>query len=350
MSTIRQRRTKDGSVRYQVQIRVRGFPLVTATFDRLTDARTWSARTESELKLAARLPQLEARRHTLADAIDRYAQTHLPRKAPRTIPTQRCHLAFWRDALGRFTLDQLTTARIAAIRDTLTAAGKTTTTTNHYLTSLSAVLTVAVNEWSWIETNPARKIPRLQEPPGRVRFLSDDELERLLAAARADASPYLFPAIVLALSTGMRRAELFGLTRKDVDLKRGIVTLEKTKNRDRRSIPLTAAAQDALRALLALPLASVSGRIFPDRPQNSGYFNIRKPFDRAKRAAGIRSFRWHDLRHTAASYLAMAGVPLRTIGEILGHRTAQMSQRYAHLSREHLRDALNQIEGKFVRG
>ncbi len=345
MATIRPRKTKSGATRYHVQIRVRGLPPISATFDRLTDARTWSAKIESEMRLSSRVPQLEARRHTLTEAIERYDRWYLPRKAPRTIPTQRRHLEYWKEELGAYSLDQITPDRIVARRYALLESGLSPTTVNHYLTTLSAVLTTAVNEWSWLESSPLRKIPRLQEPPGRLRYLSDEELPLLLDAARQDSSPYLYPAIILALSTGMRRAELFGLTRKSIDLKRRVVTLEKTKNRDRRAIPLTDAAMDAIRTLLAFPVVSTSGRLFPDIPRNSdGFFDIRIPFNRAKSTAGIRDFRWHDLRHTAASYLAMAGVPLRTIGEILGHRTAQMSQRYAHLSREHLHESLAKID------
>lgn len=197
----------------------------------------------------------------------------------------------------------------------------------------------------WCLDNPCRLIRRLPESRGRLRYLSDAELSTLLQTCRNDPHPYLYPAVLLALATGMRRGELFRLRWADVT--NGVIYVEQTKNKQRRGLPLTSAAQEALMLLKERSMIhNISGRIFPDGGPRCGYYRLERPWRRAMKKAGIRDFKWHDLRHTCASYLAMAGVDLRTIGEILGHRTIQMTMRYSHLSREHLREAAESISGR----
>jgi integrase len=116
-----------------------------------------------------------------------------------------------------------------------------------YLAALSNVLTTAANEWGWLEDSPMRKVTKPKEPRGRVRFLSEDttaphgetiegERNRLLKAGQASTNPYLYPVVVLALSTGMRQGEIMGLTWDDVDLHRKRITLHETKNGERRIV------------------------------------------------------------------------------------------------------------------
>jgi len=111
-----------------------------------------------------------------------------------------------------------------------------------YLAALSHAFTVAVREWQWCEDNPVRKVSKPREPRGRVRFLSDAERQRLLDACQTSRNPYLYTVVVLALATGARRGELLSLRWSDVDLKRGTLTFDQTKNGERRAVPLTGQA------------------------------------------------------------------------------------------------------------
>lgn len=120
---------------------------------------------------------------------------------------------------------------------------------NHYRSTLSHVFTVAIREWGWADDSPVSKVARLREPRGRVRYRDSNERERLLAACKADSNPYLYPVVVIAISTGMRQQEILSLTWTRVDLERGRVILEETKNGERRSVPITGHALEEMKRL-----------------------------------------------------------------------------------------------------
>lgn len=352
MATIRLRKTAKGEKRYHVQVRLRGAPPVCGSFETLQDARDWATDIESTIRRHTLLPQLESRRHTLAEAIDRYLETRLPQRRASTRKSTGILLAWWKDMLGAFTLDQLTPARIAAARDAMAALGRTPATRNRYVAALSAVFRVALREWMWAHANPCARISRLQEPPGRVRFLTEDEVPRLLKACYDSGSRRLYPSVLLSLAVGLRLGELMALRWEDVDLvNRTVIVRESEKTGQPRSLPIP---EDVVHALKAYrnrgPIVSLTGRVFEGGRPGAKWPGFRGAFDRACRQAGIADFRWHDLRHSCGSYLAMAGVPIRTIAEILGHRNIQMTQRYTHFNQQHLRDAIDDLTRLMIRG
>ncbi|MEE8303634.1 MAG: site-specific integrase, partial [Candidatus Tectomicrobia bacterium] len=171
------------------------------------------------------------------------------------------------------------------------------------------------------------------EPHGRVRFLSDEERARLLHACRASQNRWLYPVVVLALATGARKMEILHLTWADVDLRRTRITLHDTKNRELRALPLAGHALDAIRTLAKVRRLDTS-LLFP-RADGRYPLDIRYAWAHTLQEADISDFRFHDLRHSAASYLAMTGASLAELAAILGHKTLQMVQRYAHLSEAH---------------
>ena len=139
--------------------------------------------------------------------------------------------------------------------------------------------------------------------------------------------------------------EVWGLNWRDIDLQRGFIILLHTKNEDPRSIPLRGHALELLKEKSKVRRLDTD-LLFPSKKNPRNPFDFRAPFVRALKEARIEDFRWHDLRHSCASYLAMEGVPMRTIAEILGHRTLQMVQRYTHLSPEHLAEAVGNMNRK----
>ena len=198
-----------------------------------------------------------------------------------------------------------------------------------------------------MDDNPALKITKPREPRGRVRFLSDDERERLLRVCSEHRNPMMHPIVVLALSTGMRQGEILGLRWGDVDLERGRIVLHETKNGERRLVPLVGPAKEAL-AMYRGEGAKPRALLFPSTTNDDKPIEIRKAWGTCMTRAQIEDFRFHDLRHSAASYLAMSGASLAEIAEVLGHKTLQMVKRYAHLSEAHTASVVERMNAKFL--
>jgi integrase len=337
MATIQKRETETGTASYRVMIRLKGYPPESATFDRLTDARTWASKTESNMKAGRHFG--ESKRHTLGELVKIYSA--------KTAPTLKSwrerarHLAYWLDAFGDCQLDAVTPARIGIERDKLAAVvtDKNTpragATVVRYLASLSGCLAYAVRELQWLERNPIERVSKPKESAGRVRYLSDEERTNLLKSCHESSNPDLYTAVVLSLTTGGRQAEIMGLRWNQIDFKTRAITLRagETKNDEARTLPLVGQALDLLQARAKVRKLH-DDRVFPttERAKKSTMLNLRSPWMKALKAAEIEDFHWHDLRHTAASYLAMQGVSPLEISKILGHKTMAMVSRYSHLS------------------
>jgi integrase len=184
--------------------------------------------------------------------------------------------------------------------------------------------------------NPAKHLRPLRVNNRRLSYLSHEEITRLLSAA----DDILRPMVRVALHTGLRRSEQFSLTWQDVDFKLGLIRVLHTKNGERRELPMSVALRETLQQL---PRRLGSDHVFPGRT-GRGMSNIRGRFHRALRAAGIDGFRWHDLRHSFASHVVMAGVNLTSVKELMGHKTITMTLRYAHLAPDFQREAINRLD------
>jgi len=350
MAQIRERIKKNGKKSYFVRIRMKGKPEATASFERLTDARLWASSTETEIREGRYTKSTEAQRHTLSDLVDRYIRDVLPRK-PKIRAEYTLQLKWWANQIGDVLLSDLTPSLISEHRDLLCCKITnrksiiSNSRVNRYMSALSSTISTAVREWEWMEDNPLRKISKLKEPRGRVRYLTNEERESLLTACKESHNTDLYLTVILAISTGGRRAEIWGLRWKCVDLKNGFITFEETKNDEPRSVPLAGHAFELMMERSKVPRIDTD-LVFPSPKNPQNRFDFRRPFQIALKTAQIEDFRWHDLRHCAASYLVMAGVDMRTVAEILGHKTLQMTQRYTHLSPEHLKDAVAKMNLK----
>ena len=182
-----------------------------------------------------------------------------------------------------------------------------------------------------------------KEPEGRLRYLERHETVRLVDACRRSRNPFLWNIVVVALHTGMRRGEILGLEWERVDFARGVLLLEHTKSGRRREVPMNQAV-DA--ALMSLPGPKDEGPVFCKR-DGSAWGRIETGFKTALKRAGISNFRFHDLRHTCASWLVMDGATPMEVKELLGHRDLKMTLRYAHLAPGRLRDAVSRLDKVF---
>lgn len=340
MATIEERKNDDKTTTYRVKIRIRGFPLVTESFGRKTDAKRWAEKTESAMREGRYFPERAAARRTLGELCERYATEVSPTK--KDAEKSRRMMQWWQNNHGYRVLSDLTPQVLADIRESIAARalpdGRTISgaTVNRYLAALSHAFTVASREWGWMTENPMRRVTKKREARGRVRMLSDPERVRLLEACRASGCGALEPAVLLALCTGMRQGEIIGLRWPDVDLRRARLTLDDTKNGERRGVPLAGPALAVLQDLAR------SRRIDTDLvlPETG---SLRHAFQRAVRKAKLADFRFHDLRHTAASYLAMSGCTPSEIAAVLGHKTLAMVKRYAHLHDAHVASVVDRM-------
>jgi integrase len=210
-------------------------------------------------------------------------------------------------------------------------------TINKEIQTLKNVVKKAV-EWGKIQTNLISEFKPLKTPPGRVRYLELEQVPKLMKAC----PDWLKPIVMISMNTGLRRGEVVSLQRKNIDKTNRLITLENTKNNERKTIPMNDTVFQVVRTL---PTRLDTPYLFVEK--NGKLINAAKvstAFSRARKKAGIEDFRLHDLRHHFASYLTMAGQNQRTVQELLGHKTPAMTARYSHLSPEHLRAAVDTLD------
>lgn len=183
----------------------------------------------------------------------------------------------------------------------------------------------------------ARNVTMLKEPPGRVRYLDDEEATRLLGALRPDVRD----VVLTAMMTGMRRGEILGLKKSAVDFATQHIRLTETKTNKARFVPI----HDALVPVLQQAIErSPSEYVFTNVAGRPCSHRVAAVFRRTVKKLGIHDLRFHDLRHDFATKLRRNGFGLDLIATLLGHTTLAMTQRYAHLGREDLRHAVRQLK------
>lgn len=285
------------------------------------------------------------------------AQTAKERLMPEIVPKQspafaelvrdclawsRFHKRSWKEDqwrmrrifedFGKLNADEVTTGKIETLKTAMKKEGMSNAAVNRTLALLSLIFRLAVNSCK-IADNPVKRVKKLREEQGRLRFLSQEEEERLKECI-LKRWPYRWQEILIAIHTGMRQGEQYGLRWRDVDMELGMISLPLTKNGRPRHIPLNPVALQAFSDILARRT---------DGPMVVDIKSPRAWFEAAVSECGIKDFRWHDLRHTFGSRLAMAGVPIRAIQELMGHQTIAMTLRYSHLSPGFQREAVGKL-------
>jgi integrase len=208
-------------------------------------------------------------------------------------------------------------------------------TVNREVSCLKHMLNKAV-DWNYLNENPLRTVKKFKEPPGRIRYLQENEILKLIESC----ADYLRPIVITALNTGMRKSEILKLRWQEVDLKNRIITLTKTKNNEIRSIPINNALY---KELLILSNGNENEFVFTKK-DGKPFTDIRRSYKTALKRAGIENFRFHDLRHNFGSWLVMSGENIRTVQELLGHKDIKMTMRYSHLSVAHKMNAVNKLD------
>jgi integrase len=358
VATIEKRTLANGESRYRVKVRVRGEKPRDRTFRRRADAELWAKKVESDLGHGFYVPTTADRRRTLGELIDKFLLEQYPTRRQRADERNvKRNLQWWKDNAGYITLDKLTPQAIAGFRSELLArsVGRVNpkpispATVNRYLAALSAVCKWAWKELHWLPANPVLSVSKGQESTGVIRFLSDEERKRLLDACKASTDPNIYCAVVLALATGARYSNLRMLAWDDVDFERCVLRFKQTKNGEPRYVPVVGPAKQVLQSQFD---RDPTGRdwVFKGMRDNSPA-DIELAWRTVRKAAGLtgsKHCRFHDLRHTTASYLTMNGATLAEVAEALGHRTLVMAKRYSHQSGEHVRGTLERMASRFL--
>ncbi len=213
----------------------------------------------------------------------------------------------------------------------------TNATINRELAFLSHLYTMA-KKWDKIDKDPTKKVQKLKEPPGRTRFLTEDELLRLLN----ECPDHIVPIIITAVNSGIRKSNLLNLKWNQIDLNNSQIKIISSKNNESRIIPMNNTLVDLFKNL---EHRNEEDYVFA-RKNGRRIKNIIEGFKAALNRAEILDFRFHDLRHTFGSHLAMSGANIKTIQKLMGHKDISMTLRYAHLSQDHLKKAVNELDSR----
>lgn len=353
MATIEKRIAQDGkTVSWRAKVRVRGERPRSRTFKRKVDAEAWAGKVESDLGHGVYVPTTADRRTTLADLIDRYTSEALALKGLRDADGQKTILAWWKEEYGYVTADKLKpeifSEAIGRLAKKKNRHGEPISgaTVNRYLAAISSVCKFAHKQLGKLTSNPVREIEKPKEGSSIYRFLSDDERKALLKACKAHPNANIGLAVTLALATGARYSNLRNLRWDDVDLNRWTLRFQEVKNGEPRYVPVVGSAQKALADHYAAD-PTQEGWVFKGQRDNAPA-DFEKQWREVRDAAGLKAFRFHDLRHTTASYLTQAGAGLAQVADALGHKTLEMAKRYSHQSGEHVRATLATIADKLT--
>jgi integrase len=247
------------------------------------------------------------------------------------------------EKFGNLPLRSFNTSLVEQFQTELMNKNLKNSSCNTVMGILKRMFTKAV-EWEMVEEEVLkriRKVKPLRDNSRRMRFLAKEECQMLINAC----DQHLKPIVVTALNTGMRKGEILSLEwEKNIDLKHDFILLDNTKNGERREIPINANLRQELTSLtrrLDVPY------VFYKPSMGQKYDDVKRSFHSACRRAGVKDFHFHDLRHTFASHLVMAGVDLTTVSRLLGHKSLGMTLRYSHLAPAHMAKAVKVLDGTF---
>jgi integrase len=256
---------------------------------------------------------------------------------------------------GDIPLNSFTIMQVENYQTEMLDAELSETTVNRKVAVLKHMFTKAV-EWRKTTEEMSKtvhKVKMFKLDNDRLRFLSDEEIPELLKACdyvrefkngkmEIQKQKHLKSLLILALNTGCRKEEILSLKWKQVDLKLGLLTLDKTKNGEKRHIPINETLAVLLVDLDKAKHAS-SSWVFHDPETGKRFIDVTHSFKTALKRANIEDCRFHDLRHTFASHLVMGGVDITTVSRLMGHKSLKMTLRYAHLAPMHFSNAVNTL-------
>lgn len=259
-------------------------------------------------------------------------------------PSKHQRLRYWVSVFGNLKVGKVTRQQVKAELKRL-SNDKAPATLNRYKAALGSLYRYLSDEFD-IDYNPVKGIRQYTENNARTRFLSDEELSILFSTVKKSKWDQLFLLVLMAITTGARRSEMLTLEWDDINFKTKTAHLPNTKNGEQRILTLTG---DVITELMKY--RCIGGYVFPHPNDPTIYFrNFDVHWQSALNEAAIIDFRFHDLRHTCASLLAMNGASLLEIAQVLGHKSITMTQRYSHLCIEHKANLTERVFGGIING
>jgi integrase len=304
---------------------------LTKTFIHKADAEKWAKQVEVELDKGSFVNHALAERTTFKEVIERYIIEVLPTMRGGNADLIRLK-ALARRSIAKLNMVALTPQRLAQFRDERLKEIAPATVIRE-LAYVSSIINYARREWGINVNNPVALVAKPKNPQGRSRILDAAETNALFEALRPTGrrSIWMLPLVRLALETAMRRSELLGLRWEHIDLGRRKIFLQLTKNGTSRTVPLST---HAIQILNEIP-RNLDGRVFPVTHEV-----VSQAFNRARKQAGVKDIRFHDLRHMAITRLAERLPNLIELSAVSGHKSLTMLKRYYHPSAEQLAEKL----------
>ena len=353
MASIYKRKLKNGKITWRAVIRLQGYPVICKSYERKQEAEDETADIEARIKQGKFKFDQHKHQYTYSQFVERYIQDGAL-EHHRSAEDTKKHLTYWKKHLGHYGLIHITSELLGKERlilaETPTEKGtkRTSSTINRYIASLSALLTYATQRLNWINENPALRLIKLKENPGRDRVLTEDEITRLLDASRQSKSPYLYCIILLSLTTGARQGELLNLEWRHIDFKNKIAYIKESKNGRPRSIALSDPVIIELKQLYQTR-DPFKPRVFASKTA-FGKLDIKKAWQHALKRANITNCRAHDMRHTFCTYASTLGASNLQLQTATGHRTLNMLLHYTHMDVEVTKQFSNQISDQILKG
>lgn len=344
MATYKEILGKKGK-RYQVTIRKKGYKTIYKTFDKKTEAKDWASDVEQQMKKGT-WSKVETKEVitpiiTLGDLIDDFEKNIAPKKYKRANQYSVMY-NWWRNKIGQLNLSEINSYVLTQCKNLLSKEPpdkpykdhtvKSNSTIRKYMFALSAVLRYADRELEIISRNPMSRVDKPRKSKGIVRFLSNSEKTELIKLCK-EHSEKLYLFVILAMFSGGRYSEILNLTVENIDFNNEMIYYVDTKNGEDRGIPLYTKVIELLKNYIEENKIE-SGHIFIGR-KNSNAAYLKGAFEKVVKSSTIENFRFHDLRHTYASYLAKSGATLLEVAELMGHKNLNQVKIYAHLTRKH---------------
>ncbi|MHC4266935.1 MAG: tyrosine-type recombinase/integrase [Planctomycetota bacterium] len=306
-------------------------------------ARAIEAKIRTEIVEGSYFEKLIGTKKTFKDMMDKFMKEHAPKVSVKMQSSYETSLKHFIPFFGEKNLLSISSKMISRYKVLRKEEGAAPASINKEQAMLSKAFNLTVKEWEWLKDNPVSKVPREKLNNERDRWLTKDEEERLLI----NSPEWLREIISFALNTGLRQDELLSLEWNRVSLFRKTILIKKTKNGKPKTVPLNQIALDVLNKRSKLKSIKNDLVFFNSNGEKMCRSRLRKAFQVALKKAGIKDFRFHDVRHTFATRLAQAGYDLYKISKLLGHMDIKMTQRYSHHCPDSLRDGVEILENDY---